>query len=145
MLSEKKDTLLVWVTNPYACERIVRVGKKMADELNKSLTVISIQKEVRDNWNKCGEDLEMLYEAAKSADAELTVIYSDNSIEAAVKTINELKPSAMVTGLPGSEGKSVFLECVCSMYEEIPVYAVDLSGNTVRIDLLGRSGNKICI
>ena len=43
--------VLVWVTNPEACERIVKAGRKMADEHSSELYIVSIQNRILDDWS----------------------------------------------------------------------------------------------
>ena len=102
-------TVLVWITNPAACDNIVKAGKRIADELCAELMIVSIQKTIRDDWDATVSDLEALNNASRSVNAELTVIYSDNTLESAVKTVSEVQPTAMLTGLPGDRNKNLFL------------------------------------
>ena len=128
--------VLVWVTNPEAGDRIIQAGKKLADERGAEIYVVSIQ-------NGAGEDpatraigLEMLHRAAKEVGAELAVIYTENQFHSAADTVKKIKPSVMVAGIPGSEGKSVFLDYIYTLGEDIPSYIVDKSGNMLRADAL---------
>ena len=74
-------TVLVWITNPAACDNIVKAGKRIAD----------------------------------------------------VKTVSEVQPTAMVTGLPGDRNKNLFLEQLRSFDQEIPIYTVDARGNALKL------------
>ncbi len=129
----RKKTVLVWVTNPSACESIVRAGRELADRNQSELVVVSIQPSIRGNWEERTNDLEQLHNAAKLVEAELTVIYSDNRLEATFKTIRDVAPDCMVVGLRGVAGQSGFLDQLSHVAGEIPIYSVDLSGNMVRI------------
>ncbi len=129
--------VLVWITNPEACQRIVAAGKKLADELSAELVIVSIQNKMSGNWHKQAEDLELLHRAARGVGAELTVIYSENSFKAAAEVVNDTDPQAMITGLPGTQGRSAFLDYIFNIKEHIQSYLVDASGNVVRSDILG--------
>ena len=96
----KKGTLLVWVTNPEAAGRIVSSAKLFASDKSLDLKVVSVQRETRDNWTDTIRDLERLQSAASGSDAELTVVYSDDRIEAAKKLVRSEKPMAMFAGVP---------------------------------------------
>ena len=126
-------TVLVWITNPSACDNIVKAGKRIADELCAELMIVSIEKTIRDDWDATVSDLEALNNASRSVNAELTVIYSDNTLESAVKTVSEVQPTAMVTGLPGDRNKNLFLEQLRSFDQEIPIYTVDARGNALKL------------
>lgn len=127
------NTILVWITNPSACSNIVKAGKKISKDLNAELMIASIQKTIRDDWENTVNGLESLSNAARSVNAELTVIYSDNVFESAVKTVRDVKPSAMVAGVPGDRNKNIFLEQLQSCAEDVPIYTVDTHGNILKI------------
>lgn len=95
--------------------------------------IASIQKTIRDDWDATVSDLEALNNASRSVNAELTVIYSDNTLESAVKTVSEVRPTAMVTGLPGDRNKNLFLDQLRSFDREIPIYTVDARGNALKL------------
>lgn len=133
---EMRNTVLVWVTNPDACQSIVNAGRSLADDNNAELVIVSIQGSIKGEWKNYANDLKKLNDAARSANAELTIVYADNKFEAAHNTINQVKPMIMVAGLPGTIGRSTFLEQICNMASNIPTYSVDLSGNMVRLDAI---------
>lgn len=126
-------TVLVWITNPAACELIVKSGKKIADELDSELMIASIQSKIRDDWENTFSDLEALHKASRGVNAELTVIYSDNTFEAAVKTVRDVQPSAMVTGVPGNMKKNIFIEHLQTYDKNIPIYTIDSRGNALKL------------
>lgn len=126
-------TVLVWITNPAACEIIVKAGRKIANELEAELMVASIQSKIRDNWETTVSDLDALHKASRSVNAELTVIYSDNTFEAAVKTVRDVMPIAMVTGVPGNLKKNLFIEQLLAFDKDIPIYTIDSRGNALKL------------
>lgn len=128
-----EKTVLVWITNPAACEIIVKTGKKIADELEAELMIASIQHRIRDDWDTTVSDLEALNKASRNANAELTVIYSDNTFEAAVKTVREVQPIAMVTGVPGNLKKNLFIEQLQNFDKGVPIYTIDSRGNALKL------------
>ena len=130
--------VLVWVMNPEAGDRIIQAGKKLADERGAEIFIVSIQNSAGEDLLQRGVELEILHRAARQVGAELTVLYSENPFHSAAEIVEKIRPSAMVTGLPGTEGKSVFLDYIYTLGEGIQSYLVDNSGNTVRADLLGK-------
>lgn len=137
-LEFENKAVLVWVTNPEACDRIVKAGRKMADEHGAELYIVSIQNRILDDWKRRASDLELLHRAARSVEAELNVVYSENPFQSAAKIVTEIQPGMMITGLPGTEGRSAFLDHICSIDEHIQTYVIDMSGNLVRADVLSR-------
>lgn len=126
-------TVLVWITNPAACDTIVKAGKRIADEFGAVLMITSIQRTIRDDWDATVSDLEALNNASRSVNAELTVIYSDNTLESAVKTVRDVTPAAMVTGVPGDRNKNLFLEQLRKLDEDVPIYTIDAHGNALKL------------
>ena len=134
MTESETSQILVWVTNPEAAARIAAVGRRLADENGLELHIVSIQNPVRtDTWEQTFRDLEALNSAARSVQAELGVVYSDNRMEAAVKLVRQIKPKMMVTGVAGDQTRNTFIENPRAYSGEIPVYAVDPSGNTMKL------------
>jgi len=129
--------VLGWITKPEACQRIVAAGKRLAEELNAELFIVSIQNKAYGTWLKQAEDLELLHRAARGVGAELTVVYSDNAFKAAAEVVENTNPQAMITGLPGTQGRSAFLDYIFNINDNVQSYLVDASGNVVRADILG--------
>jgi K+-sensing histidine kinase KdpD len=133
-ISGKTAQIIVWVTNPEAAGRIATVGRKLADEHSLELHIVSIQNPVGvDNWEQTFKDLEALNSAARSVQAELGVVYSDKRMEAAIKLVRQIKPKMMVTGVAGDQARNLFIENLRTYSGDIPVYAVDPSGNTIEL------------
>ena len=128
--NNKKDDalLLVWITNPLAAGRIVSCAKKFADENRLVLKVVSVQNETRGNWNDTLRDLEQLETAAKASDAGLTVVYSDDRIEAAKKLVRSEKPYAMFAGVSDKGGPNYFADTLRLEFPGVKLYCVDTGG-----------------
>ncbi|MBR5281037.1 MAG: hypothetical protein IKU26_08745 [Clostridia bacterium] len=134
MTEAETAQIIVWVTNPEAAGRIATVGRKLADEHSLELHIVSIQNPVGvDNWEQTFKDLEALNSAARSVQAELGVVYSDKRMEAAIKLVRQIKPKMMVTGVAGDQARNLFIENLRTYSGDIPVYAVDPSGNTIEL------------
>lgn len=131
--STRKPVTLIWVTNPDAAQRIVEAGSKIAAERSTEIMIVSIQNPIEDNWSEIIKGLEKLNDAARAADAELTVVYSDNRLESAVKLVRDVEPAQMVAGIPGNLGLNPFLEYLQGYFTEIPIYTVSPSGKTAKL------------
>lgn len=134
----REQPVLVWVTNPEACKRIIAAGRKMADEHGSELYIVSIQNRMLDDWEKRARDLEMLHRAARESNADLTVVYSENAFKSAAEVVGNIKPQVMIAGLPGTEGRSAFIDHLFGINGDIQTYVIDGSGNLVRADILRR-------
>ena len=129
--------LLVWVTNPMAAGRIVAAARRFAENSLMELKVVSVQSETRDNWEGTIRDLEQLEAAARNSDAELTVVYSDDKIGAAVRLVSDEQPQAMFVGIPDKSRTNMFTELLQMSFPAIPLYCVDNEG---QVNRCGRSG-----
>lgn len=118
-------TLLVWIINPQAAERIVSCAKKFADENGLELKVVSVQREAEDDWDKTIADLQKLEDAARRSDAELTVVYSDDRLKAAEEIALVERPFAMFCGMPEKSAANSFVNAITAALPDSPLYCVD--------------------
>lgn len=93
-------TTLVLVTDQFACERIIKSARVIADLSRTELNVLSVMKTGAET-NPAA--LEHLFGVAKEYDARMTVTFSDNPQSAIVHFIRENKAVNAVTGVPNSE------------------------------------------
>ena len=135
---KSSGTLLVWITNPMAAGRIVAAARRFADERKLGLNVVSVQAETRDNWEGTLRDLEQLEAAARRSDAELTVVYSDDKIGAAVRLVSEEQPLAMFVGMPDRSHSNMFTDLLQISFPAIPLYCVDNEGQVSRCERSGK-------
>ncbi len=132
-----ENKVLVWVTSPLACRVIMQEAKRYAEKEKLELVVVSIQSPITGDWGGKARDLEILSRVADSFDAELSVRYSDNPLKSAYDIIKEVKPACMFTGLPEAGLRSAFVENICLMASDIPVFTVDKHGNAGRFGGFG--------
>lgn len=126
--------LLVWITNPVAAGRIVSCAKAFADERKLGLKVVSVQKETRGNWDDTLRDLSQLEAAAKASDAELTVVYSDDRIDAAKKLVLTEKPLAMFLGVSDKGSANYFADTLHERFPKVNMYCVDSKGEVSKYE-----------
>lgn len=93
-------TTLVLVTDQFACERIIKSARIIADLSNTELLVLSVMK-TGAQTNPAA--LEHLFGVAKEYGARMTVEFSDNPQSAIVHFIRENKVVNAITGIPGNE------------------------------------------
>ena len=78
----RRPRVMVCVTRQKTCERLIRVGKKLVNGSEGELVVVHVSR-VGDNFlgsNDEGEALDYLFQEAKNAGANLTVIRSDYNL-----------------------------------------------------------------
>ena len=82
-----KTKIMVCVTRQKTCERLIRMGEKIANHSKGELSVVHVAKmgtNFLDNPHE-GEALEYLFQISKHAGADLSVLRSDNVVNTLVK------------------------------------------------------------
>lgn len=93
-------TTLVLVTDQFACERIIKSARVIADLSTTELTVLSVMKS---GTQTNPAALEHLFGVAKEYNARMTVTFSDTPQSAIVHFIRENKVVNAITGIPQDE------------------------------------------
>ena len=91
---------LVLVTDQFACERIIKAARVIADLSKTQLQVLSV---VKTGVEPNPQALEHLFGVAKEYDARMTVEFSDSPQSAIVHFIRENRVVNAITGIPDSE------------------------------------------
>lgn len=119
----KNVCVLVCVTSQPDCERLIRAGKKIAEEQRAPLQVVSVQR-AEECFQPDSEALEYLHQQAKAVNAEMTVYFNDSpAITAAVHAVKENAVN-IVMGFP-KENSAHFVEDVHMLAPDIPISMVD--------------------
>ena len=95
-----KRKIMVCITRQKTCERLIRMGKEIADHSKGELSVVHVAKigtNFLDNPHE-GEALEYLFQISKHAGADLTVLRSDNVVNTLVKFAKENNISVLIVG-----------------------------------------------
>lgn len=93
-------TTLVLVTDQFACERIIKSARVIADLSQTELAVLSV---VRTGAETNPAALEHLFGVAKEYSARMTVSFSDSPQSAIVHFIRENRVVNAITGIPENE------------------------------------------
>ena len=75
---KKIKTVLVCVTGQRDCDRLIRIGREIAEELALPLKVLCVQPASAGFETDCDE-LEYLRQTARDSDAEMTVYFNDDA------------------------------------------------------------------
>ena len=120
-------TVLVCVTAQLSSEKLVRVGKALAEKSKADLEVVSVLP-IADGKNEIDcQALENIYSTAKSQGGEMAVYFSDEPTLTAAAHIAKRKPLTVVTGFPGADSKG-FIAVIHMLFPELPVTMVDKDG-----------------
>lgn len=93
-------TTLVLVTDQFACERIIKSARVIADLTKTDLEVLSV---VKTGAQTNPDALEHLFGVAKEYGGKMTVEFSDSPQSAIVHFIRENKVVNAITGIPQDE------------------------------------------
>ena len=93
-------TTLTLVTDQFACERIIKSARLIADLSKTDLIVLSVK---RTGAETNPAALEHLFSVAKEYGARMTVEFSDNPQSTIVHLIHSNRVINAVTGIPNSE------------------------------------------
>ena len=91
---------VVLVTDQFACERIIKAARVIADISKTQLKVLSV---VKNGIEPNPAALEHLFGVAKEYDAQMTVEFSDNPQSAIVHFIRDNRVVNAITGMPQGE------------------------------------------
>ena len=121
-VKKKKAAVLVCVTGQRDCDRLIRVGKKLAEEQALPMQVLCVQPQSA-GYGACSEELEYLYQTAREAGAEMTIIFQDDSPLVAAGFIRQIGAVHVVTGMAGFASTG-FIEVLHSIVPRIPISMV---------------------
>lgn len=119
-------SILVCVTGQRDCDRLIRVGKQLADERSIPMQVLCVQPTSAGYDANC-EELEYLRQTARNASAEMTVYFDDEAALIAVGFAKQIRAVHLVTGMAGTPSNG-FIEMVHKLIPEVPISMVAKDG-----------------
>jgi K+-sensing histidine kinase KdpD len=128
--AEKKSTpvrksTVVCVTSQLQCERIIRAGRSIANLTDTQLLVVNVSS--TDFTSQDGEALEHLFRVSKENDAQMTVLYSNESLKTLTDFIKKSSAVNVVTGMP-QQGASVLYK-MWDKLGSVSFFTVDADGS----------------
>ncbi len=134
MKNIKNETkcVLVCVTPQLSCERLIKAGELIAMENRMPLRVLSVFGEKESASSETSMILEALYEAARMADASMSIYFNDSPDILAAVVAHKENAGILVTGFP-RERSSGFIAKIHEILPDIPIAMVDENSNVSRI------------
>ncbi|MCH5301127.1 MAG: hypothetical protein J1E56_07400 [Ruminococcus sp.] len=123
MDKSKKSSVLACVTGQYDCDRIIKTASEIAESKNMPLHVLCVLK-TTENYGSLSNELEYLYQTAKTVNADMTVLFSDNAPKAAADFAGQIRCRRMVSGMHNGE-MTGFLVLFNELRSEIPITMID--------------------
>ena len=121
-----KATILVCVTGQRDCDRLIRAGRKIADERSIPLQVLCVQP-TSSGFETSGEELEYLRQTARDAQAEMTVYFNDEAVLVAVSFVKQIGATHIVTGMAEAPMNG-FVEMIHKLLPKVPISMVAKDG-----------------
>lgn len=128
---KSKATTLVCVTGQRDCDRLIRAGKKIAEDSATSLQVLCVQPTSSGFDANCSE-LEYLRQTARDAKAEMTVYFNDEAALIAVGFAKQIGAAHLVTGMAEAPVNG-FIEIIHKLLPKIPISMVAKDGTIYNI------------
>jgi Osmosensitive K+ channel histidine kinase len=126
-----KAVILVCVTGQHDCDRLIRAGRKIADEHHASLQVLSVQP-VSAGFETSCEELEYLRQTARDAKAEMTVYFNSDPALVAVSFVKKIRATHLVTGMAEAPVNG-FIEIIHKLLPKMPISMVAKDGTVYNI------------
>ena len=123
---KSSKTVLVCVTGQRDCDRLIRTGRKIADELALPLRVLCVEPASAGFEGNC-EELEYLRQTARDAQAEMTVYFNDDAALMAVSVAKKLGVKHIVTGMAEAPVNG-FVEMIHKFLPRMPISMVAKDG-----------------
>lgn len=123
MDKSKKSSVLACITGQYDCDRIIKTASEIAESKNMPLHVLCVLK-TTENYGSLSNELEYLYQTAKTVNADMTVLFSDNAPKAAADFAGQIRCRRMVSGMHNGE-MTGFLVLFNELRPEIPITMID--------------------
>lgn len=129
---ESAGAVLVCVTPQRSCTRLIKAGEMIALSEQKPLKVLSVFAKKDGASNENSEIIEELYEAARLADASMSVYFNDNPDILAAVVASKENVSTLVTGFP-RERSTGFVDSFHGLLPNVKIIMIDENNETHRI------------
>lgn len=123
---KNKAAILVCVTGQRDCDRLIRVGKKLAEERSVPMQVLCVQATAAAT-QACCEELEYLRQTARDASAEMTVYFHDEPAFVAAGFVKQIGATHIVTGMAEAPTNG-FIDVVHDLVPMVPISMVSREG-----------------
>ena len=135
-MNKKQPSVVACVTSQYECDRIIETAEQLAAEYDCDLHVLSVLMPT-ENYALISDQLEYLNRVAKSAGADMTIIFSSDAPKAAAKFVREKRALQIAAGIHDG-GKESFLVQFNKLVPEISITMVDKNRNVYTMDVHSR-------
>lgn len=125
-MKKDKASVLVCVTGQRDCDRLIRVGRKIADEDSRPLYVLCVQP-TSAGFETNGKELEYLRQTARAANAEMSVYFHNDAALMAAGYAKKIRAQHIVTGMAEAPVNG-FIELLHKLLPLVPISMVAKEG-----------------
>ena len=133
IMKEIRSSVLACVTSQYDCDRIIKTAKKIADDCDCELRVLSILKPTG-NYTTVSDRIEYLYLVSKESGADMTVLFHDDAPSAVAEFVKENNVKRVVTGMHDG-GDESFLVMFNKLAPKTPITMVSKDNMVYSMEL----------
>lgn len=136
--------VLVCVTAQKRCDRLIKAGRMLADELDVPLELLSVQP-VDAAPDERAAALECLYALSKNAGADIMTYYSDDPVLTVAAHAKNCHARHIITGTP-SPSDANFITPLHALVPDIPLTMVDPEGGRrILLPETGKRGQRLAM
>lgn len=120
----KKQAFIACVSAKHGSERVIRAAKCIAEDANAGLEIVTVLKSCNDREQM--ETVEYLHEKARSAGAQMTVLYSENPALAVAEYIKRRRITDVIAGTASEQNSdpSNFVSLVRAVMPKVRVILI---------------------
>jgi K+-sensing histidine kinase KdpD len=132
----KSKSILVCVTGQRDCDRLIRIGRKLADGMSLPLKVLCIQP-TSAGYETNGKELEYLRQTSRDSNAEMTVYFDDDAPLIAASIAKKIGAIHIVTGMAETTVNG-FIDILHRLLPKVPISMVSKDGKVYNICPAGK-------
>ena len=132
-MDNNRSSVLACVTSQYDCDRIIKLAKKISDDLGLDLRVLSVLKPTSD-YSTVSDQIEYLYLVSKESGADMTILFNDDAPKSVAEFVNENNVGRIVTGMHDG-GDESFLVRFNRFAPKTPITMVAKDNNVYSLEL----------
>ena len=124
IIMSKRQAFIACASAKHGSERVIRAAKCIADDANAGLEVVTVLNDCTDREQM--ETVEYLYEKARSAGAQMTILYSDNPALAVAEYIKRRRITDVIAGTASEQNSdpSNFVSLVRAVMPKVRVILI---------------------
>ena len=97
-MPDKKGAVLACVTGQYECDRIIKAARRIADEQETEMRVISVVTSFK-SYTAIADRIEYLHHVSKKAGSDMTVVFAPDAPRTVSEFVHKNNITQIITGM----------------------------------------------